>query len=88
MKIEFPFEIGQVIWTHSLIDDEWVTVPVTVESYSVDEYGVEITVLHAGGRRETCTISDGGISVNEEQVRNEYLFATRYELIDFLNQEC
>lgn len=23
MTIEFPFEIGQAIWTHTMIDEEW-----------------------------------------------------------------
>lgn len=87
MTIEFPFEIGQAVWTHTMIDAEWVTVPVTVESYSVDTYGIEITVVHAGGRKETLDISDGEIAVNTEQVKNQYLFASRRELLKFLEDK-
>ncbi len=86
MIIEFPFKIGQAIWTHTKIDEEWVTVQATVKEYTVSEFGVDITITYAGGRSETLDISDGEVAVDEEQVKNQYLFADRHELMRFLGE--
>ena len=88
MTLTFPFEIGQAVWVHTEIDGEWVTVQCEVKEYSIDEYGVEVTVRFAGGRTESYDLSSGyGIDIDAEQVRNQLLFADRNELMDHLRRE-
>ena len=88
MTLTFPFEIGQAIWIHTRINDEWVTTQCEVEGYSIDKFGVEITVRLAGGDRETLTISsDDSICIDEDQVRAQFLFEDRAELMEYLKEE-
>ena len=89
MTLEFPFEIGQAIWTQTMIDDEWVTTQCEVKSYNVDENGVEVTVRFAGGKTETLNISSvfGNVDIDEEQVNANLLFADRAALMDYLREE-
>ena len=88
MTIVLPFEVGQAIWTHTIIDGQWVTTQCEVDSYSLDKYGVEVTVKYAGGSHETCFIStDGSIHISEDQVKEHFLFADRDDLICYLREE-
>ena len=88
MTLTFPFEIGQAIWSHTRIDDEWVTVLCEVEGYAIDEYGIEVTVRYAGGKKESlCLSTDGKVNIDEDQVKANFLFERRDDLLSYLKEE-
>ena len=46
--VELPFEIGQGIWARTTVNGEEVDTLVTVKDYTIDEFGVEISIQVPG----------------------------------------
>ena len=80
--VELPFEIGQGIWARTTVNGEVVDTLVTVEDYTIDEFGVEISVQVPGVAYTKCfTISsDYTPRVDARQVADQWLFETKSEL--------
>lgn len=80
--VELPFEIGQGIWTRTTVNGEAVDTLVTVEDYTINEFGVEISVSVPGkDYPESLEISyDHTPSVDAQQVADQWLFETKAEL--------
>lgn len=80
--VELPFYIGQAIWARTTVNGEDVDVLVTVDGYTIDEFGVEISINVPGqGYPESLTISsDYTPRVDPQQVADRWLFEARAEL--------
>lgn len=80
--VEFPFEIGQGIWARTTVNGEEVDTLVTVEDYTINEFGVEISVSVPGkDYTESLEISsDLTPRVDAQQVADQWLFETKAEL--------
>ena len=80
--VELPFEIGQGIWARTTVNGEVVDTLVTVEDYTINEFGVEISVSVPGKLYpESLEISsDCTPRVDSRQVADQWLFETKAEL--------
>ena len=80
--VELPFEIGQGIWARTTVNGEEVDTLVTVKDYTINEFGVEISVQVPGVAYTKCfTISsDYTPRVDARQVADQWLFETKAEL--------
>ena len=80
--VELPFYIGQAIWARTTVNEEDVDTLVTVDGYTIDEFGVEISINVPGKAYTTClTISsDYTPRVDPQQVADQWLFETKEEM--------
>lgn len=80
--VELPFYIGQAIWVRDIVNGEEVDTMATVSGYTIDEFGVEISINVPGKEYETSfTISsDYTPRVDPQQVANQWLFETKAEM--------
>ena len=80
--VELPFEIGQGIWARTTVNGEVVDTLVTVEDYTINEFGVEISVSVPGNLYpESLEISsDFTQRVDARQVADQWLFGTKAEM--------
>ena len=80
--VELPFEIGQGIWERTTVNGEVVDTLVTVEDYTINEFGVEISVSVPGRDYQESLIisSDFTLRVDAQQVADQWLFETKAEL--------
>ena len=80
--VEFPFEIGQEIWARTTVNGEVVDTPVIVEDYTIDEFGVEISVsVPRKLYLESLEISsDCTPRVDARIVADQWLFETKEEM--------
>lgn len=80
--VELPFYIGQAIWARTTVNGEDVETMVTVDGYTVDEFGVEISIRVPGMDYTKCfTISsDYTPRVDPKQVEDQWLFETKEEM--------
>lgn len=81
-NVELPFYIGQTIWARTTVNEEDVDTLVTVEGYTIDEFGVEISINVPGKEYKTSfTISsDYTPRVDPQQVADQWLFETKEEM--------
>ncbi len=82
--VELPFYIGQAIWARVIVNGEDVDTLVTVDGYTIDEFGVgvEISINVPGKEYTTClTISsDYTPRVGPQQAGDLWLFETKEEM--------
>ena len=81
-NVELPFYIGQAIWARTTVNDEDVDTLATVDGYTIDEFGVEISI-NVPGKEYTTSLtisSDYTPRVDPQQVADQWLFETKEEL--------
>ena len=81
-NVELPFYIGQAIWARTTVNDEDVDTLATVDGYTIDEFGVEISI-NVPGKEYTTSLtisSDYTPRVDPQQVADQWLFETKEEM--------
>ena len=87
--VELPFEIGQGIWARTTVNGEEIDTLVTVKDYTINEFGVEISVSVPGkDYPESLDISsDYTPRVDAKQVADQWLFETKAEMDQYFKDK-